>query len=570
MGGPLPAEDLLVPSRFPSIQAAMNAAHPFDRVRVAPGVYAECLMFPGIPLVVESERGALETVIDARGAGPVVTFHDGDSVFTLLRGFTLTGGRVEADQALGAGILCALGSPVIAENIVVDNRTAGQTYSLGAGLYTRGQPVVVDNEFRTNLAEGIEQGTHLGGGGIWATGGWFLGNRILGNTVIGNRNVSDKVLLGRGGGVYLAGNALFVKNEVTGNSVGYFCLIATGGGLYLEGQPVVALNFIHANSARATVGRGGGIYCGGGLSAPVVFSNAITENIAHVELDHGVNPALGGGIYVHDGGRPDIAYNTVHRNRVSGDIGYGAGLAAEASSSPRIRGCVFWDNVLWREGCAISVASFLGVKQDAVHHCLVGDGQFVGVNHNFRADPGFVDLFHLGPDSPCIDAGEVAPACPLALDIDEAARETDGRSLGQPRIDVGADEYAALSRQGIARLVPGSRAWLRLEAPPAAGKPYLLAASLGIQGIPLPPPDLRRFPLDLDHLFQLSLGRDAPPFLGFGGVLDEEGEAPAALKIPPVYTLAGVTVYVAGLVYDGSGVVVVTNAVALTIERESP
>jgi hypothetical protein len=74
------------------------------------------------------------------------------------------------------------------------------------------------------------------------------------------------------------------------------------------------------------------------------------------------------------------------------------------------------------------------------------------------APPAFVDAatgtFHLAPGSAMIDAGDPAAPAPGILDLDGAARSTDGNGDGTARRDIGADETAAAPLQPPATTPP--------------------------------------------------------------------------------------------------------------------
>jgi len=89
----------------------------------------------------------------------------------------------------------------------------------------------------------------------------------------------------------------------------------------------------------------------------------------------------------------------------------------------------------------------------------------------------------------------------------------------------------------LGTLEPGKPASIRITAPAARLRPYVMAASFtDLFGIPLP--DGRRIPLDLDALMFLSMNLPSL-FQNFQGVLDASGTGLATLNLPPAPALKG-------------------------------
>lgn len=152
---------LLVPSQYPTIQAAVDAARPGQTVAVAPGVYRESIrMRLGVCLV---GSGARDTILEADGAATNLvdlTAAPGSAVV----GFTLRGTRQDHGCAqpldpfacsgnwYRAGIYLGGESwadptnhapPLIANNAFHDN-------DVGVMLYWRGNAIVRNNVFLRN------------------------------------------------------------------------------------------------------------------------------------------------------------------------------------------------------------------------------------------------------------------------------------------------------------------------------------------------------------------------------------------------------------------------------------
>ena len=153
------AEELLVPSQFPTIQGAIEAAMPLDQILVDSGTYVENLDFLGKSITVTGVNGPDFTVIDGseltRGPaeGSTIVFASGESPLAILEGFTIRGGTGKSITdatgtfSRGGGILISGSSPSLV-NCIVKNNLA----QMGAGLHASGSLVlsVLDLTFRNN------------------------------------------------------------------------------------------------------------------------------------------------------------------------------------------------------------------------------------------------------------------------------------------------------------------------------------------------------------------------------------------------------------------------------------
>ena len=153
---------LNVPGSYSTIQDGINAAQDGDTVLVAPGDYTYAgnydVNFLGKSIVVISETGAENTIIDCRDDGRGFLFISGEDEDAVLEGFTIQNAYVPSEE-VGGGIFCFLSSPTIRNNII----TAGYAY-LGGGICSAGgAPTIEYNVIYGNTAER--------GGGIHCTGG---------------------------------------------------------------------------------------------------------------------------------------------------------------------------------------------------------------------------------------------------------------------------------------------------------------------------------------------------------------------------------------------------------------
>ncbi len=213
---PVLAATIHVPADQPTIQAGIDAAAEGDLVLAAPGTYEENLDFLGKSITVQSEAGAKATLIDGRGAGPVVTFENSESEDTVLDGFTLTNGH----HWYGGGIWCSGTSPRIMNCMISGNSAS----SAGGGMSCRfeSHPAV------TNCT--ISENSALVGGGIYCTSSTPT---ILYCTI--SENSADSY----GGAIDCYSSLTITNCIVWGNSA------PSGPGIYVHvGSPVVTYSDI--------------------------------------------------------------------------------------------------------------------------------------------------------------------------------------------------------------------------------------------------------------------------------------------------------------------------------------
>lgn len=144
-GGQTLAADLLVPTNFTSIQAAINASADQDVIVLAPGQYPEQLEVVGRSLTIRSSTGnAADVTIGIQGGGTIAKITDSPSV--KFEGVTLRGGRGERGLVCGssgsitifAGAILGNSSGIELDQCVVSDNTAelGGAFFLSAGSLT--------------------------------------------------------------------------------------------------------------------------------------------------------------------------------------------------------------------------------------------------------------------------------------------------------------------------------------------------------------------------------------------------------------------------------------------------
>ena len=387
------AADRFVPSTYPTIQNAIDAAQAGDVVKVATGTYQEnVIMKEGVPLqggyspdFLMRDISLYVTTIDGGKNGSTVLFENISS--GLIEGFTITNGYAER----GAGIYCLQSSPKIEHNTIKGNHATDE----GGGIRCyKSNPTISHNIISGNKAE--EQG-----------GGILL---YQSSPTISNNTITNNKAGGDGGGIecYDQSNPTVSNNTITGNAAG-----AAGGGILCYGSsPEISNNTITDNKAD---GDGGGIECYD-QSNPTISNNTITGNAA------GDN---GGGIYCYKS-NPKISNVIISGNHA---FSYGGALYC-SNASPTITNCAIVRNNAAEYGAVYVYSSspqisntifrqndndliFDFTSTPGVTYSDIADARFSWQNGNISTDPLFEDIetgdYRLSSNSPCINTGNPSP-----------------------------------------------------------------------------------------------------------------------------------------------------------------
>ncbi|NIN66546.1 MAG: hypothetical protein GTO63_18040 [Anaerolineae bacterium] len=333
---------------YETIQEAIDAADPGDRIRVAQGVYTENLVITK-SLVLEGGYEAsgwtrdielYETMVDGDRSGSAICVTDAATV--TIDGFTITGGQAER----GGGIYVVDSTALITGNKVFSN--TGQDF--GGGIYAMGSGVTIQQNEIVGNNSGIVPTYSLEcgyGGGIA-----ILGDSVF--TAAGNY-VGDNRMLRGGGGVYISSShGNLINNEIVGNGTSQYSSEGYGGGIYVRDcSPLIEGNYLISNSVDTEEFLTGSCACGGGVylvgSSSIVTGNQIRANKVVVGGMSYPQAAQGGGIHASQspeglsscpcysecqagaGMQPVIAGNLIEGNSVESTdasaIGYGGGIS---------------------------------------------------------------------------------------------------------------------------------------------------------------------------------------------------------------------------------------------------
>ncbi|MBN1392522.1 MAG: PQQ-binding-like beta-propeller repeat protein, partial [Sedimentisphaerales bacterium] len=446
--------ELLVPSQYPTIQSAVDAAVTGDIVIISPGTYTgegnRNVSISGKTITVRSTDPNNPAVVSS-------TIIDCNSVtrgFTLtsnsiLDGLTITNGI--ARYSSGGGLYVSSSYSPFIHNCVITKSSAsyggginseggltisnctitGNQAPLGGGIYINKGPVTINNCVIT------ENSSSSYGGGIYLS---LEGGLTISNCAITGNQASN------GGGIYIKKGSVAINNCVITENFSS----SNGGGIYAfnSSYPAGNLTISRGTIAGNQASNGGGIYLNYGLVN--IDNSFIAANASQIN---------GAGVYVSSAGAV-VQYCTFAGNTAAGT---GGGVYMDSYSSG-FSGFydIFWGNT--DSGSPASptaqispyLTSWTILNYSCIQDADADDANIPcgGVN-NFNIDdnPLFVrepndggdgwgvgdnddygDL-HLLPNSPCIEAGN-----PFFRGINLTDIDGQTRIIGQS-VDMGADEY---------------------------------------------------------------------------------------------------------------------------------
>jgi len=275
------ADDLLVPSQYPTIGDAVRAAVSGDVVIVADGTYTgprnRGIDLAGKDITVRSSGGPSRCTIDAERMATIFIMASGESA--TIEGFTLTRGNPSA-------IRCDGSSPTIRGCVMNDNWNG--IYG-GALLCENGADVTVEDCTLSNNLAGVGGGAYLDQSTAVFTRCEFFGSRtdLFGAGGVGAVDNSDLTLVdcvvrdntamgfaGNGGGVQINGSTGTLINTLIEGNLG---TLFGGGVTCVAGGDLTMVGCTVANNAGD--GGGGGIYVNATvrISSSILWGNTVDQ-----------------------------------------------------------------------------------------------------------------------------------------------------------------------------------------------------------------------------------------------------------------------------------------------------
>lgn len=415
-----PSGTIHVPADYDTIQDAIDAADDGDVIEVAPGIYRgngnRDITFRGKAITVRSTNGPEQTIIDCMGQNGTsgsggyegrghrgFYFHQAEKADSVLRGFTIRGGRINGSvippddmrwnlspsHPIGGGIYCEYSSPTIVDCVIRDCST-----EIGGGIgCVGGEPAIVDCLVENCTAGGFVFAESGGrGGGIGLIRG---ANAEISNCIIRNNTVYH---WGMGAGIYWRRSSAVVTDcEISFNGPRMENGFMSGGGVYCTGPQtkVVLRNCVISHNSAI---MGSGLYTEAGIN--ITDCSAADCPVCRVEVTNCT-----------------VAHNRLIPSPLMRPTADGA--IQSHGSDIRIMNSIVWYN----EGLAITLIG--PASNSPVNFCDVQGGYPGGIG-NINKDPLFAPTaipdYHLQSvhgrfnprtgeweidtkHSPCIDAG---------------------------------------------------------------------------------------------------------------------------------------------------------------------
>ncbi len=362
------------------------------------------------------------------------------------------------------------GTSVTLEDLILENGTAAN----GGAILSQGNLILRNSILRNNAAQSATEG---GGGAIYHGGtnstltleGITLQNNTSASnggaltllqgssTEITNSQISGNTTQQSGGGLYILGSTVFIRDSLIQNNTTQAINTngGLGGGIYNFGN----LTIENSTLANNTAMLGGGIYnegFGANSNPPytvqlVVRNSTISNNSATaVSNDSGMS---GGGVF--NSGRASLVNTTIYGNTAAQS---GGGLAVDDrpgqnAGQADLQNTLIAGNTNGDCSGSTNITSG-GFNLDQDNTCnLAGSGDKPGTSAPQVAplanNGGAVPTHALQSGSPAQDAG--GTACADAASDQRGVTRADGTNTG-PACDIGAFELSNADASGWADL----------------------------------------------------------------------------------------------------------------------
>jgi hypothetical protein len=385
-GVPCLADDLLVPSQYPTIQDAITAAKPGDHVVLADGVYKGKfnvnVRFLGKAITVRSANGPAACVIDmghAAGTSGFI-FDQGEGPGSVLLGITIRAGNSGA----GGGVSIINAAPTIERCVFAENWN-----------------------------------------GLWGGGAHLKGAK----GVTFRDCVFDQNLSGFGGGAYLESSmATFERCTFTKNRVDLF----GGAGIYAITGSVLAVRscrFVENNAVQAFSGNGVGVLV---QTGEATILNSLFDSNAGNGFGGAVSAAADANVTI-------VNCSFLHNSNFSGGALYNG-----ANSTTIVTSCLFFNHT--PDEFSFDKAEPI-IRYSRTDLPVGGPGNFT---HDPMLVGPFSGDYRPMPGSPLIDAGDTpALPGTITTDLNLEPRRVDDPATPDtgvgppPVVDIGAFEFQA-------------------------------------------------------------------------------------------------------------------------------
>lgn len=442
-----------VPIDQPTIQAGIDAAIEGDTVLVADGTYTgegnRDIDFKGKAITVASENGAQASVIDCQGTEQEnhrgFVFHSGETLASVLRGFTVKNGFLIGDND-GGGVNCVDSSPTISNCTISNNRAEFK----GGGIHcANSSPMIIECSILNNTSERFGGGIDIGdmspmiNNCIVSENSATTGAGICiqwGSPAIANTDISRNSAGRSGGGIFLRYTSASIsrcrisKNSDYLSSGGIYCLESTvsisecsvedntsiGMAEYWAGIGGLNCNVSTMTMSNSRISGNTGLYCGGLYlrDAAATITNCVVFGNSG-EYANGLNIGFSSVM---------MSSSTIYENRIVQSSGHGIDTYG---SDVNFLNCIIWDNG-YCDICEVTNYD----SNIKLEYSNIKDLSYSGIG-NIHSAPQIIggdplDL-HLSPKSPCIDSG---------TDTGETETDVDGNPrLQGGAVDMGAYEY---------------------------------------------------------------------------------------------------------------------------------